>query len=430
MTGEATIATVDEVEAVAADALRWLLSHARDTGGNGLAWAATPSDDETDPTFYSGTAGVIAVLLEAWRHFGDERYGDAAVRAARSVSAAVDGRENSSLYFGLTGMALALRAVHDEFGTPGAAAVRALDLVRARFDGTRWGDWFDLMGGNAGSGLGALAIGDVDLAVLALEPYLRTAEQTPAGVRWEAERGRSSRFHHISHGTLGVVHGLARVGLAAGRPDLVELAQAGAADVVARNEAGPAGFLVPHSDPQDHPDLTARYSYGWCHGPSGDAQVFRLLRDALDDARWQTFADNCWHTVTRSGLPRRLQPGFWDNNGRCCGTAGVLALACDRIAEQDDRPGFARLLAADLLSRATRDTDGARWSNLENRTTPRLLEPRTGWGSGNAGIVRELLRYIRICRGADPTYAVTWPDQAQVRSTSLGRAGDGPSAPA
>ncbi|MBL1092196.1 MULTISPECIES: lanthionine synthetase LanC family protein [Streptomyces] len=417
-------AAVGEVEALAADALCWLLGSARETRGNGLAWADVPSAEETDPTLYSGTAGVIPVLLEARRHFGDDRYGDAALRAARSVSVAVDHWENNSLYFGLTGLALALRAVHDELGAPDAAATadRALDLVRARFDGMRWGDWFDLMGGNAGIGLGALAAGDPELAVLALEPYLRTAEQTPTGVHWEGETGRVSRFHHISHGTLGIVYGLACVGRATGRADLIELARAGAADVVARNEAGPAGFLVPHSDPQDHPELTARHSYGWCHGPSGDAHVFRLLRDALDDPAWQTLADRCWHTVTHSGLPRRLRPGFWDNNGRCCGTAGVLALACDRMAEQDDHPEFARLLVADLVARATRDTDGARWSNVEHRDAQSLLEPRTGWASGNAGIARELLRYVRMSRGADPTYVVAWPDQPVVNQAGAGKA--------
>ncbi|MEE4418949.1 lanthionine synthetase LanC family protein [Streptomyces bugieae] len=416
---------VDEVEALTADALRWLLGSAREVGDDGLAWATVPSDDEPDPTLYGGTAGVIPVLLEAWRHFGDDRYGDAALRAARSVAAAVDGREDNSLYFGLTGLAFALRAVDTELGAPDAAAAadRALELVRSRFDGTRWGDWFDLLGGNAGIGLGAWATGDTDLAVLALEPYLRTAEQTPAGVHWEAEAGRVPRFHHLSHGTLGIVYALAGVGRATGRADLVELARAGAADVVARNEAGPADFLVPHSDPQDHPDLTARHSYGWCHGPAGDAQVFRLLRDVLDDPAWQSFADRCWHTVTHSGLPRRLRPGFWDNNGRCCGTAGVLALACDRMAEQDDRPDFARLLVADLVSRATRDADGVRWSNIEHRATPSTLEPHIGYAMGNAGIVRELLRFVRMSRGGDPAYVVAWPDQPVVhRNGSSGRA--------
>ncbi|MFJ1586011.1 lanthionine synthetase LanC family protein [Streptomyces sp. NPDC088197] len=416
MTADATDVTADEVEELSADALRWLLGNAREGEDGGLAWTTTPSDDEPNASLYSGTAGVIPVLLEARRHFGDDRYGDAAVRAARSVAAAVDGWDGSSLYFGLTGMAFALRAVHDELGAPEAAAgaARALDLVRSRFDGTRWGVLFELLGGNAGIGLGALAMGDADLAVLAVEPYLRTAEETSAGVHWEVRTDAAPRLHHISHGTLGIVYALARVGSATGRTDLVELARAGAADVVARDEDGPDGFLVPHSDPQDRPELIERYSYGWCHGPAGDAQVFRLLRDVLDEpAAWQALADRCWHTVTHSGLPRRLRPRFWDNNGRCCGTAGVLALACDRLAEQGDPPDFARLLAADLSSRATRDRDGARWSNIEHRATPSTLEPHPGWAMGTAGIVRELLRFTRLTRprpAATSAYALPWPD--------------------
>lgn len=330
----------DQVEELAVDALRWMRGAARDTGGGGLGWPVAPSDDEVDPMLYNGTAGVVPVLLEAWRHFGDDSYADTALRATRSLADAVDDHPDHSLYFGLTGIALVLRAVHRELGaeTAGAAADRALDRVRSDFDGTRWGDLFELMGGNAGIGLGALAAGDADLAVRALEPYLTTAETTEGGVTWEYRLGARPRLHHVSHGTLGIAHALAAVGAATGRADLVELARAGVADVVARDEGGPDGFLVPHSDPLHRPDVVQRFSYGWCHGPAGDAQVFRLLRDVLGDPVWTELADRCWHTVTRSGLPRRLRPGFWDNNGRCCGTAGVLALACDRIAEQDDSP--------------------------------------------------------------------------------------------
>jgi len=407
----------DAVEAVAVEGLRWLLGAARDTEGGGLAWPAMPSEGELDPTFYSGTAGVVPALLDARRHLDDDRYGDAAVRAARSIAAAVAaGWGNSSLYFGLTGMAVALRAVHDALGDKesGAAADRAMRLVRTRFDGTRWGELFELLGGNAGIALGALATGDADLALLALEPYLRTAEETSDGVHWEIRAGHPSRLHHISHGTLGIVYALAAVGRATGRADLVELAKAGAADVVARDEAGPAGFLVPHSDPQDRPELIERHSYGWCHGPTGDAQVFRLLRDVLGEPYWSQLTDRCWHTVTHSGLPSRVRPGFWDNNGRCCGTAGVLALACDRIAEQNEQPDFARVLVADLLSRSTVDADGARWSNVEHRVSPSSLEPRTGWAMGNAGIVRELLRFARVDSGRDAGYALAWPDHPPV----------------
>lgn len=34
---------------------------------------------------------------------------------------------------------------------------------------------------------------------------------------------------------------------------------------------------------------------------------------------------------------------------------------------------------------------------------------------GNAGIVRELLRFVRVVRGGEPDYAFTWPDQPTVR---------------
>jgi hypothetical protein len=414
--GAGAAPTVDETEALAVDGLRWLLAMARDTEDGGLAWSTRPSDDELEPMLYSGTAGIIPVLLEAWRHFGDDSYADAAVRAARGLATSVDGVEDDSLYFGRTGMALALRAVHTDLGdtAAGAAFDRALELVRSDFDGTRWGELFELMGGNAGIGLGALLAGAQDLAVQAMEPYARTAEQTPAGVHWQHRPDAPARMHHISHGTLGIVYGLAAVGHATGRTDLVDLALAGAADVVSRDEAGPDGFLVPRFDPWHRPDVVQRHTYGWCHGPAGDAQVFRLLRDLLDDPAWSALADRCWHTVTHSGLPRRLRPGFWDNHGRCCGTAGVLALACDRIAEQGDTPDFAQVLVTDLTARATRDTQGAHWSNVEHRTTPSDLEPCTGWAMGNAGIVRELLRFVRISRGDAPDYAFPWPDQPRV----------------
>jgi hypothetical protein len=405
-------------EVLAVDALSWLVGAGR-VDGSGIAWPSRTEDDETDPTLYSGTAGIVLTLLEAHEHLGDDRYGDLALRGARSLASTVDADwENSSLYHGLAGMAVVLDAVHERLGdaASAAAASRALGTVRERFDGTRWGPQFELLGGNAGIALGALAVGDRELALLAAEPYLRSAEQTMNGVTWETRTGRVARQHHISHGTLGIVAALAAVGRETDRPDLVDLAVAGAEDVVARDEEGPLGFLVPHSDPPDRPELIERYSLGWCQGPTGDAQVFRLLRDRVGGPRWPELADRCWHTVTGSGLPQRLRPGFWDNNGHCCGNAGVLALACDRIVESGDGRDFAEVLVADLADRATVDADGTRWSNVEHRATPSVLEPRTGWAMGVAGIARELLRFARLGTGRDPAYAVPWPDQVPADS--------------
>ncbi len=89
----------------------------------------------------------------------------------------------------------------------------------------------------------------------------------------------------------------------------------------------------------------------------------------------------------------------------------MLALACDRYVERGDELSFANILVDDLASRATTDADGVRWSNREHRLTPSKLQPRTGWAMGNAGIVRELLRFIRASNGGDPAYAIAWPDQ-------------------
>jgi hypothetical protein len=401
--------------------LHWLLGSAV-VAPEGLTWPGWPGGG-ADPTLYSGAAGIVITLLEAHRHFGGSRYADAAIRGARAIAAAAVEWPSCSLYFGLTGMAVALHAVASQLGdgAAGRAAQRALDRVTAAFDGQRWGPQYELLGGNAGIALGALSMGDTGLAELAATPYLHTAEVTRAGVTWENRTGMSARRHHISHGTLGVACALAATAAAAGRPDLMDLALTAVAGVLARNVAGAAGFLVPHSDPrQVHPGLE-RYSYGWCHGPAGDAQAFRLLHRLTADERWVALQDRCWHTVTASGLPRRVRPGFWDNNGRCCGTAGVLALACDRAAEAGDGLGFAAVLAADLRERAVIDTAGARWHNHEHRAIPSTLAPRTGWAMGSAGIVRELLRSGRVSTGGDPSYAVAWPDHPPVLGPGPGR---------
>jgi hypothetical protein len=75
---------------------------------------------------------------------------------------------------------------------------------------------------------------------------------------------------------------------------------------------------------------------------------------------------------------------------------------------------FAAVLVADLGKRATADPAGVRWSNCEHRLNPATLAPRTGWAMGNAGIVRELLRFARTQTGGNPLYAVAWPDHPQV----------------
>jgi hypothetical protein len=381
---------------------------ATDLARGAADWLLPHVESSEYRSLYMGRAGMLLALHEAAQHFGDQRYADALDTGIAVLSTELNSIEDSSLYGGLAGVAVALQAL----GRPDAAE-QALGLVRDRFDGQRWGEMFELLFGNAGIGLGALSVGDLELAVLAVTPYLETADQTAGGVNWPV-RATPPRSHHVAHGTLGIVYALAAVGQAAGRQDLIDLALAGAADVVSRNEAGPDGFLVPHSDPPHRPELIERYSFGWCNGPAGDAQVFRLLAQITADPVWTSLGDACWHTVTQSGLPRRIRPGFWDNHGRCCGTAGVLALACDRIVERGDDFAFADLLVEDLAAHAIVDDAGVRWSNYEHRADPPDLEPVAGWAMGNAGILRELLRYARLRSGGSGRYAIRWPDHPAI----------------
>ena len=383
-------ARAEQARRLARGAVEWLLVSASTGGG--------------DPSLYNGRAGVVLALHEAFQDLGDERCVRAVEAELDALTADIDGLEDCSLYFGLGGVAVVLRSLGRS-----EAADAALSRIRERFDGQRWNQMFELLAGHAGIGLAALRAGDLDLAMTAVTPYLATADRTAHGVNWPV-RPSPPRSHHLAHGTLGIVYALTAVGQAADREDLIDLGLTGAADVVARNEASPEGFLVPHSDPPHRPDLIERYSLGWCNGPAGDAQVFRLLKQVTGDDAWADLGDRCWHTVTESGLPRRIRPGFWDNNGRCCGTAGVLALACDRIVEQGDGFDFADVLVDDLAARATVDEAGVRWSNHERRATPPDLEPRRGWAMGNAGILRELLRYARLNDGGFDGYAIPWPD--------------------
>lgn len=391
--------------------LDWVLAQSR-RRADGVEWPGVPGAPEPAVDLYSGAAGIVLALLEAEAHDGEARWAEGALAGARGLAGSVDATDDCSLYFGFTGMAVALDAVGRRLDDAAsrAAARRCLERVRRAFDGERWGDAFDLLGGNAGIALGALALGDVELALTAVEPYRRTLEPTPYGVTWENRRGQPSRRHHVSHGTLGIAQGLAVTAAAASRADLMALALEAAADVVARDESDDGGFLVPHSDPQQLPERIERFSYGWCHGPAGDAQAFRALRDLTGDCAWASLEDRCWSTVLGSGLPERRRPGFWDNNGRCCGTAGVLALALDREVERGDGASFAGVLVDDLLARATSDADGVRWSNVEHRADQPVLAPRLGWAMGVAGIARELLRHDRVMTGRDPSYAVDWPD--------------------
>ncbi len=120
--------------------------------------AAGTAVDRDDPSLYRGLAGV-ALALDRGAPGASVTSATAGPPGTRRDALAehVDRVEGSSLCFGLTGVAVALHEL-------GRAADAERALARVRSDVRARDGMFELMLGPAGVGLGALRVGDEELA--------------------------------------------------------------------------------------------------------------------------------------------------------------------------------------------------------------------------------------------------------------------------
>lgn len=212
---------------------------------------------------------------------------------------------------------------------------------------------------------------------------------------------------NYSHGVAGVVAVLAEAAGELGRPDLLGAATAGAVHLVALADTSADGFVLPVMVPDNRADAE-QVTLSWCHGPTGTSLAFAALERAgvaevegRSPAEWRR---RCLHSVRTSGIPQRLRPGFWDNDGRCCGTAGVgevflEAWAGDRRREDLD---FVMVLADAVVERAEREGTFAWWRFLEHRNAEPLLPPGVGWMQGAAGIAAFLFHAAGVWEAQSP----------------------------
>jgi hypothetical protein len=112
----------------------------------------------------------------------------------------------------------------------------------------------------------------------------------------------------------------------------------------------------------------------------------------------------------QSGIPDKQTPGFWNNVSQCCGSAGVAEFFLDlyRVFRERAYLDFSKRMAAQLLSKATRDASGMRWVQAEHRVRPELLVAQTGYMQGAAGVGMLLLHLDGFDRGRKA--AITFPD--------------------
>jgi lantibiotic modifying enzyme len=328
----------------------------------------------------------------------------------------------AALYDGLAGHVMALRLL-----SPGAESVglrRLIDLqTPAGWESTvdvgvdRAGPLSDIVSGTAGVVLTALwAAGGSDLVAGGGEALLRVAEATGAGLDWRMFPGYRSSSPNFSHGTAGVASALAVAGHVLGRADFVDAAVQGARHLISVGWLDDDGFVIPHTLPYSQREVEP-VTYNWCHGPAGTSQLFPALAlagvDQVDGYAVDELRRRCLRSILTSGVPLRLRPGFWDNDGRCCGTAGVGDVLLD--AAQDladpDLMKAARTMGDALVERAIVDDAGARWRFVEHRQDPPLLPPNTSWMQGAAGIAAFLLRLARVADGGLDAPVVVRPDQ-------------------
>ncbi|MGI5183129.1 lanthionine synthetase LanC family protein [Dactylosporangium sp. CA-152071] len=384
-----------------------------------------PGPDRDRETVYAGVPGLAPVLAELRLHRpltgAEAALADGIV--AR-VTAGVPDRVEPSLYDGLAGDVTVLRLLapgSERIALERLAHLRTPDGWETTFDirpGSR-APLTDVVMGTAGIVHAATwAGGDLADAIMTTggEALLRAAEPTVHGLDWRMWPGYRSSNPNFSHGTAGVAAALAVAGRALDRADFVDAARRGGEHLAAIADLSGDGFAVEHTIPRSQREVEP-VTYNWCHGPAGTSQLFPALAVAgipevggfpVDDLRRR-----CLHSVLTSGVPARLRPGFWDNDGRCCGTAGVGDILLDAAQSTSDVSllAAARTMADALAERALFDEAGAHWRFVEHRQDPPLLPPNPTWMQGSAGIAAFLLRLARVDRDGLTAPAVDRPDQ-------------------
>lgn len=390
---------------------------AAETGAAGLRWAVV--QPLPDDSAHSGSAGVLRALCEARLSGLTEFDAYAAGHRDRLLGVRLAPRdstwpreitgspEDTSLYIGAAGRAAALRcwadAAHD--ATAAAAAAQTAGEVAA----AELSPLADVLLGDAGALLELVAAGEREASGRYADALVAASQASGAGLDWTMAPGLPFVMPNFSHGTAGVAFALARAAALTERPDLLEAARSGARRLTELGQQPDGSLAVPHSVPQQ--EWAAPQSWGWCHGPTGTVQLFLEL--SRHDEQWQQPVDASLRALRGSGLPERLQPGFWDNHGQCCGTAGVGELALDRYQATGnaDWLAWSDQLAANLVGYALPQDVGVAWSNLEHTAAEPDLPPEPGWMQGAAGIASYLLRHARVHRDGRDAARVPWPDR-------------------
>jgi lantibiotic modifying enzyme len=226
-----------------------------------------------------------------------------------------------------------------------------------------------------------------ELAVTAGQRLLEMGIPAESGMKWAMSPDYPRLMPNFSHGTAGICYFFSKLYNETKQPEFLKAAISGSEYLLSiTNENG----LIFHHEPGCE-DL---FYLGWCHGPVGTARLYYQLWKITGDDRWLDAIQKAAKGIMQSGIPMKQTPGFWNNAGQCCGSAGVIEYFLDlySITYENEYLIFAKRMVSDLLARAEIDENGMRWIQAEHRVRPDLLVAQTGYMQGAAGIGMCLLR--------------------------------------
>src|SRR6266571_4629328 len=403
----------------ALEAARWIIASTVQTNP-GVTWLADPRDPKSaSNSLYAGSPGVILFFLEAYRSTGDESFLKDARAGADSLLAVLAGEKEPGLYEGIAGIGFVLT---ETFKATGESKYRQAALQCTRLLGERaktagkgieWTDTTDIIAGGAGIGLfllyAARELNEPTLRRLAIQDadrLIELAKTENTGLKWAMNPTFARLMPNFSHGTAGIAYFLATVYQETKDRRFLDAALAGARylQAVAKTEGDVC--LIFHNEP----DGKNLYYLGWCHGPVGTARLFYRLYQATGDHAWMDWVERSARGIMKSGIPERQTPGFWNNVSQCCGSAGVAEffLSLYQVTHEKSYLDFSKRVAAQLMTKATRDAAGMRWIQAEHRVKPELLVAQTGYMQGAAGIGMLLFHLDALQKGRRP--AIRFPD--------------------
>jgi lantibiotic modifying enzyme len=378
-------------------AAKWLEKSAVRTP-HGLAWPADPQDPKTiNNSLYAGTPGPVLFFLELYSSTANQDFLRLARAGADELLAKLPDEKGLGLYEGIAGIGFTLeetfKATKDKRYRDGFLGclrrIRESAVKAGR--GIEWSKVTDIISGSAGTGLFLLYANEelqekswLDLAEQAGKRLIDLGRPENTGLKWAMDPEFPRLMPNFSHGTAGIAYFLAVLCAETKKKEFLDAALAGARYLLSIAKTDGNACLIFHNEP-DGKDL---YYLGWCHGPVGTAQLFCRLYQITGGKDWIGWLQKSAHGIMNSGIPEKETPGFWNNDGICCGLAGAgdFFLNLFRTTREKSYLDFCRRITDKLMSKATIEDGGMKWVQAEHRTRPELLIAQTGLMQGASGI--------------------------------------------